>query len=942
MREWSNLASIVTRRTYARKDNGQLENWSRIIERSIGGNVRGHNVPEQEIKDLLRFGYERKAIPAGRGLWFSGSPAHSTLGGIALNNCFYLNSTYWENFVRAQDLLMLGGGVGMSVEHRFTSKLPKIKRDVQVTHKATRDADFIVPDSREGWCKLTKKTLESYFVTGKSFSYSTYCLRGAGESIKGFGGSASGPLPLIQFVENLSTILKAREGNHVRPIDAADIICCTGEMVVSGNVRRSAIIILGDCWDKEYLKAKRWDIGLLPGYRACANYSVVCDDYEDLHPLFWKTFEQGEAFGLVNRKAMQKFGRAGELKRDSAQGVNPCVTAGTTIITPEGYAPIESLVGQKVKIWNGFEWSEVVPKVTGINQPVVDVLLSNGQNLTCTKKHKFIVATDYFGSIDEVCAEDLEPGMKLIKTQYPVLAGGEDDFSPKEAYTQGFISAEGMDDYNCFHVYEPKRMCLDRLSIRTQGKPDKKKVVRVTPDYDKLPKSFVPIGWTLPSRLSWLAGFLDGDGCVLIEGGTQTTSVNVAFLLDVQTLLTTMGVPSKVVMTQDAHDKMMPDGRGGQKSYFCKQLFMLMITSMDMQKLIKLGLKCSRLQLKGFKPNRDASRFATIVDVIDAGIADKVYCFKEPKRGYGCFNGIVTGQCGEATLEPNEPCNLQELALPNLESEEEFIRGAVLMHRYGKRVTMEHYHHEEIEEVVHRNRRIGTGITGCLASPLFNPDTLDRVYQEIQKENVRYSKELGIPESIRTTVIKPSGTVSKVLDMSGYEGIHPAYSRYIIQRIRFAANDSLIPLLREAGHHIEPVKKLDGTLDHGTLVVDFYVQAPDGRPVADEDWDTWKQLDTYKLAQKHWSDQSVSVSVYYRKDEIGKIKDWIRDNLKEIKSISFLCHNDHGFVQAPKEKITAEQYEKLSKNIQPIDIDEISEGNELTGLECEGGICPVK
>ena len=604
-----------------KRDKGTLENWKDIVERYVIGNVKGHDVPEQEIKNLIRFGLERKAVPAGRGLWFSGSPAHETLGGVALCNCWYLNASDWNNFVLAQDLLMLGGGVGMSVEHRFTSKLPAVKKDVRIISKPTKDADFIVPDSREGWCELTHRVLNSYFSSGKSFSYSTYCLRGAGEIIKKFGGVASGPLPLIQFITNLCTILQSREGRHIRPLDAADILTCTGEMVVSGNVRRSAIIILGDCWDKDYLKAKRWDLGLLPSYRAYANYSVVCDDYDDLHPLYWKTFDHGEAFGIINRKNIQKFGRMGELKADTAEGVNPCA---------------------------------------------------------------------------------------------------------------------------------------------------------------------------------------------------------------------------------------------------------------------------------------------------------------------------------EATLESKEPCNLQEIALPNLDSEDEFVEAAVLMHRYGKRVTMEKYHHADIQEVIYRNRRVGTGITGCLSSPLYSPLILDRVYAEIQRENKSYSKKLGIPESIRTTVVKPSGTVSKVLDMYGYEGIHAAYSRYIIQRVRFAANDPLILLLRDAGHHIEPVKKLDGTQDYGTLVVDFYVQAPDGYPVADEDWDTWKQLDVYKTAQRHWSDQSVSVSVYYDRREIDKIKTWIQYNLCEIKSISFLCRDAHGFVQAPKEKITKLVFEKLSSKIKPIDVDKIGEGGEIDGLECEGGICPVK
>jgi ribonucleoside-triphosphate reductase len=620
LRDWSNLARIVNRRTYARKDHGPLETWDQTIFRAIEGNVRGHNVPEQEVKDLIRLAIERKAIPAGRGLWFSGSPAHAKIGGAALNNCWYLNSSDWNNFVVAQDLLMLGGGVGLSVEHRFTSKLPRVKKGVEIVHQPTKDADFIIPDSREGWCELTRRVLESYFVTGRSFSYSTVCLRGYGESIKGFGGLASGPIPLVEFVRNLQTIIGSRSGRHIRPIDAADIITATGEMVVSGNVRRSAIIILGDPWDKEYLRAKRWDLGAIPSYRSCANFSVVCDDFDDLHPLFWQTFEQGEAFGIVNRTNIQRYGRLGEVKKDTAEGVNPCA---------------------------------------------------------------------------------------------------------------------------------------------------------------------------------------------------------------------------------------------------------------------------------------------------------------------------------EATLEPFEPCNLQEIALPNIENEAEFILAARLMHRYGKRVTMENYHHEEINDVVHRNRRVGTGITGCLASSLFTPETLDRAYQAIAKENTAYSAELGIPESIRTTVIKPSGTVSKVLDMNGYEGIHPAYSRYIIQRVRFAANDPLIPLLREAGHYIEPVKKLDGTLDHGTLVVDFYVQAPDGFPVADEGFDTWEQLKYVELAQRHWADQSVSVSVYYKKNEIDKIKDWLGSHIDNIKTISFLCHNDHGFKQAPKEAINKEQFEKLSSKIKPIEIEQTGDG-QMEPLECDGGVCPVK
>jgi ribonucleoside-triphosphate reductase len=254
---------------------------------------------------------------------------------------------------------------------------------------------------------------------------------------------------------------------------------------------------------------------------------------------------------------------------------------------------------------------------------------------------------------------------------------------------------------------------------------------------------------------------------------------------------------------------------------------------------------------------------------------------------------------------------------------------------------MEHYHHEQVQKVITQNRRVGVGITGCLESPLFNPETLNDAYQAIQAEDEKYSAELGINKSVKTTVIKPSGTMSKVLDQRG-EGIHAAFSRFMIQRIRVGANDPLIALLRAAGHYMEPEVKFDGTTDPNTLVVDFYLEAPEGMPCADEGFDTWKQLDVLLMAQKYWADQAVSVTVYYRKEELDQIKEWLKNNFKYLKTISFLCHNDHGFKQAPKEAITKEKYEELSQKVKSINTGEIEAGAEMEGLECEGGVCPIK
>jgi len=617
-KEWSNLAKIVYARTYSRElENGAKETWEQTVDRVVEGNIGAYRgtglLDDNEEERLKYFLLHRKAMPAGRGLWFSGADRQKDLKASALTNCYVLNSEDWNNFPLAMDLLMLGGGVGMTVEHKYTSKLPRIKRNVVITNKETNDADFIVPDSREGWVKLLKRVLKSYFETGESFSYSCILIRGRGEVIKGFGGKASGKVPLIDFITKLAKLLDAKAGKRLHPIDVADIVCMIGEVVVAGNNRRSAILIQGDPFDKEFLKAKRWDLGMYPSYRAMANFSVNCNDVDDLHPLFWKTYEHGEPFGIVNIDLANKYGRIGELKKDNAIAANPC-------------------------------------------------------------------------------AEQLLPN-------------------------------------------------------------------------------------------------------------------------------------------------------------------------------------------------------------------------------YGA-------------------CNLTELVLGNMDSEEELYEAARLMYRYAKRVSLEGYIQKPLDDEVIRSRRVGVGITGCLQSYLFNKDTLDKAYKIIQEEDKKYSKELGVNESIRLTTTKPSGSISLVADVTA--GIHPAYSEYYIRRVRFDAGDSLIDRLKEAGHYIEPAENFPDT-----LVVDFPCRSPKGTPVADKDWGIEKQLEVVTNSTQWWSDSAVSVTVYYKKDEIPFIKEWLRDNIGKVKSISFLCHSEHGFKQAPYEAITKEQYDMLNSKISPIDFSDISLGS-LESMECEGGACPVK
>ena len=250
--------------------------------------------------------------------------------GILTKNCaFTVVDDPIRPFTWTMDALMLGSGVGYNIQREYVYELPKPKR-VRITRLDTNDADFIVPDSREGWVELLKKTLEAHFHTGSGFSYSTICIRGKGTPIKGFGGLASGPEELCWGIGEINKLLNGRAGKKVRPIDALDIMNIIGAIVVAGNVRRSAQIAIGDYDDIQFLKAKRWDLGNIPSWRAMSNNSVVCNDIRDLLeiPQFWEGYMgNGEPYGLINLNLAQSIGRVGEAadaRELLVRGFNPC------------------------------------------------------------------------------------------------------------------------------------------------------------------------------------------------------------------------------------------------------------------------------------------------------------------------------------------------------------------------------------------------------------------------------------------------------------------------------------------------------------------------------------------------------------------------------------------------------------------------------------------
>lgn len=356
---FSSVGYITYKRTYARRlneadPNSPTEEFEDTVNRVVNASNSQLNVgfTADEQERLKKYLMELKGTVAGRFLWQLGTDTVGRLGGASLQNCaFKVVDSPVEPFTWAMDLLMLGSGVGYNIQKVNVEKLPPVNLDFKCPVRAdVADADFIVPDSREGWVALLGKTLKAAFLAHKSgkqtFTYSTQLIRSKGAPIKGFGGTASGPEDLVWGIGKIGEILEKRAGRKLRPVDCLDIMNIIGAVVVAGNVRRSAQIAIGDPDDVEYLLAKRWDLGNIPSWRAMSNNSVVCHDIGDLHEFFWDGYEgKGEPYGLINLKLSRKIGRLGETEYPDpdVQGYNPCaeqsLADGETCCLAEIYLP---------------------------------------------------------------------------------------------------------------------------------------------------------------------------------------------------------------------------------------------------------------------------------------------------------------------------------------------------------------------------------------------------------------------------------------------------------------------------------------------------------------------------------------------------------------------------------------------------------------------------
>jgi len=353
----------------------------------------------------------------------------------------------------------------------------------------------------------------------------------------------------------------------------------------------------------------------------------------------------------VNRASPEAY----KVNKLSSKASNLCVAPNTKILTKEGYKTISTLKDQELEVWNGKEFSQVVVRKTSDKSKLLTVVTDSGQTLECTEYHKFYIQENYSKkSIKEVRAKDLKEGDKLIKFDLPVINGSKE---LHKAYQNGFYTGDGcqVNGKSRIYLYHEKRSLEKMFDL--QQRNDQPKLKRVYGYEEGLErKYFVPgASFTVASRLSWLAGWLDADGCIYRNGKNEQVvgaSVEHNFLQDVQLMLQTLGVNSKIQLQREAGEQLLPrnDGSGKLGVFYCRSVFRLIINSNGLFKLMELGINFNRLKAVLRKPQREATHFIKVTSIEHLGHESETYCFTEPKRNMGMFNGILTGNCTEITL----------------------------------------------------------------------------------------------------------------------------------------------------------------------------------------------------------------------------------------------------------------------------------------------------
>jgi len=319
---------------------------------------------------------------------------------------------------------------------------------------------------------------------------------------------------------------------------------------------------------------------------------------------------------------------------------------------------------------------------------------------------------------------------------------------------------------------------------------------------------------------------------------------------------------------------------------------------------------------------------------------------KAPSRRYApLIQG--TNPCGEIMLRDMQFCNLTEVVVrpeDDLDSLLDKVECATWLGVIQSTFTDFPYLRKDWKKNCDVERLLGVSLTGQMDNPsVMNSEALKALKSRVIRISRKASIALGVNMPAATTCVKPSGTVSQLVDSAS--GVHPRWSDYYIRRYRIAARDPLFKMLKDQGVHCKP-ENGQSSKDASTWVLSFPVKAPEGCTKR-SDVTALEQLKHYKNLQHNWCEHNASMTVYVRDEEWFEVGNWVYKNWDIINGVSFLPYDSGRYKQAPYEEIDRRTYESFIKKVPVIDYSQLSkyemEDNTQGKAEyaCTGDKCDI-
>lgn len=310
---------------------------------------------------------------------------------------------------------------------------------------------------------------------------------------------------------------------------------------------------------------------------------------------------------------------------------------------------------------------------------------------------------------------------------------------------------------------------------------------------------------------------------------------------------------------------------------------------------------------------------------------------------------IGVNPCAEITLRSAGVCNLSEVVIraeDTLEDLKEKVRKATIIGTFQSTLVNFRYVRALWKKNQEEERLLGVSLTGIMDHPVLSETGYQAVHwlQEMKRvaiaTNQEWATKLGINPAGAITTVKPSGTVSQLVDSAS--GIHPRYATHYIRTVRADKKDPLSQLMRKQGFPVEDCQ----SRPHSTDIFSFPVQCPE-HAVQRNDRSAIEQLEHYLMFQTHWSEHNVSVTIYVKEHEWLAVGDWVYTHFDKLAGVSFLPHSDHIYPQAPYTECTPEAYAEMAARMPQFDWQELAlfEQDDATvntkELACTAGHCEI-